>query len=60
MAKDRIQTQKNEFDAVAELAKQYRRIEMTAVVDDDYPSVRHEYENAVRLVIDAFKDNGRL
>lgn len=55
----RIAQQNKEFDAVAELAKQYRRITMTPVVDDDYPEVRHDYEHAVLDVIDAFKQNGR-
>lgn len=57
---DAITKQRAEFDAVAELAKQYRRITMTPVVDDDYPAVRFDYERAVRSCIDAFKQNGRL
>lgn len=56
----RIATQNAEFDAVKELAKQMRRIEMTPVVDDDYPSVRFDYERAVRAVIEACRANGRL
>jgi len=55
-----MELQKAEFDAVAELAKQYRRITMTPIVDDDYPEVRHGYEGAVRGVIEAFKANGRI
>jgi len=47
---DRIQTQHAEFDAVARLAEQYRRITMTPVVDDDYPEVRHTYEGALATV----------
>jgi len=60
VAKDKMQTQKNEFDKVAELAKQYRRIEFTPIVDDDYPEVRRDYERAVRDVIDAFRENERI
>jgi hypothetical protein len=56
---DRIALQNAEFDAVRELAEQYRRVTMTAVVDDDYPSVRADYERAVRMVIDTFRENGR-
>lgn len=55
----RIALQNAEFDAVAELSKQHGRIQLTPVVDDDYPSVRHDYEFAVGRVIDAFKRNGR-
>jgi NTP pyrophosphatase (non-canonical NTP hydrolase) len=36
-----------EFEAVAQLAKDYRRISMTPIVDDDYPEVRHDYESAM-------------
>lgn len=57
---ERIEKQNVEFDAVAELAAQYRRITLTAVVDDDYPEVRHGYESAMRTLIDAIRANGRL
>lgn len=56
----RIETQNAEFKAVDELAKQWRRIQMTPPVDDDYPEVRHDYEGAVRGAMAAFKANGRL
>lgn len=52
--------QNAEFDAVAELAKQYRRIEMTAVVDDEYPRVRGDYERAMQALMAAVVANGRL
>jgi hypothetical protein len=58
--KDKIQTQRAEFDAVADLAEQYRRVTMTAVVDDDYPEVRHYYEGALAAVLRAMKDNERF
>lgn len=57
---DRIELQNKEFDAVSELAKQYRRIVMTAIVDDDYPEVRHQYESAARALLRAFVANGRV
>jgi hypothetical protein len=57
---DRIKLQTAEFDAVAELAEQYRRITLTPIVDDDYPEVRYDYERAVRSAIAAFKANSRL
>lgn len=57
--KDKIQLQREEFDAVQELSKQMRRIELTMIVDDDYPAVRHDYERAVREIVEAFKANGR-
>lgn len=54
-----IETQNKEFDAVNELSKQWRRIQLTPPVDDDYPAVRFEYEQAVRAVMEAFEENGR-
>lgn len=56
----RIENQNVEFHAVDALAKQWHRIQLTPVVDDDYPEVRHGYESAVRNLIEAFKRNGRL
>lgn len=56
---DRMKLQTAEFDAVERLAEQYRRLCLTAIVDDDYPSVRHDYENAVRAALAAFAANGR-
>ena len=56
---NRIDLQNKEFDAVAELAEQYRRITLTPVVDDDYPEVRYDYERAVRALMTAFKANKR-
>jgi hypothetical protein len=53
-----IETQSAEFDAVAELVKRYRAL--PAVVDDDYPEMRHYYESAMRSLIDAIRANGRL
>lgn len=55
----RIDLQLAEFDAAAELAKQYRRVELTAVVDDEYPWVRADYERALVSLLAAAKANGR-
>src|SRR5262245_14678300 len=43
---ERIKLQRDESTAPQELAKQTRPVLMTAVVDDDYPEVRHEYDGA--------------
>lgn len=56
----KLETQSKEFDAVAELAKQYRRITMTPIVDDDYPEVRRDYERALSGLIAALRANGRI
>lgn len=55
-----MQSQKAEFDAVADLAEQYRRITCTPIVDDDYPEVRHHYESAMHRALRAIIANGRL
>lgn len=55
----RIDLQNAEFDACQWLAKQYRRLTATMVVDDDYPEIRHDYESAVRAFLKACKANGR-
>lgn len=56
--RDQMVLQTAEFDACAELAKQYRRITMTPVVDDDYPEVRHDYEVALAIFLRACTRNG--
>lgn len=57
---DAIAKQNKEFDAVERLLKEWRRLQMTPVVDDDYPEVRHYYESAMRDLIDAIRNNGRI
>lgn len=57
---DGIALMNAELDAGIEYAKQLRRHNMTPVVDDDYPQVRFEYDQACRALIDAFKANGRI
>lgn len=54
-----LELQNKEFDAVATLAKAYRAITLTPVVDDDYPEVRHVYDQALRALFDACKANNR-
>lgn len=57
---DRIALQNAEFDALEKLAEQYRRLSLTAVVNDDYPSVRHDYEAALKAFLNACAYNGRF
>lgn len=56
---DSVALQSEEFRALEELERQDRRLRMTAVVDDDYPEVRHAYEGALRAFLHACKANGR-
>jgi NTP pyrophosphatase (non-canonical NTP hydrolase) len=60
MKANRVALQCDEFDAVAKLAEEYRRITLTPVVDDDYPSVRRDYERAIGNLLAAMRMNGRL
>jgi hypothetical protein len=53
MSDDRIELQNKEFAAMNELAKQWRRLQMTPPVDDDYERVRFEYDQARRSFNDA-------
>jgi hypothetical protein len=55
-----IKLQNAEFAAARALAEALRIHDTVAVVDDDYPEVRHKYESAVRTLIDAFRANGRI
>lgn len=56
-----IESQDEEFLAVMELCVQWRRIQLTPVVDDDYPAVRHDYELAINnLLIYAVRNGRRL
>jgi hypothetical protein len=56
--KERFDRQLAEFDAAEELMKHYKRIQMTAIVDDDYPEVRHGYDAAARAFVTAALLNG--
>lgn len=53
-----MELQRKEFDAVDALAKALNS--MPAVVDDDYPEGRHNYESALANLIAAMKRNGRF
>jgi hypothetical protein len=55
-----IKEQREEFDAADRFAKELRRVSMTAVVDDDYPEVRHDYESALANLFLAMKKNDRF
>lgn len=54
---DRIQLQNDEFNALDRLGEAWRRLKQTAVVDDDYPEMRHRYEAALRDFIAALRAN---
>lgn len=56
--KDRMQLQTEEFDALDELIKRYNAL--PAIVDDDYPRMRHYYEGAAQVFLDACVANGRV
>lgn len=56
----RIALMNAELGAARDFAQALRRHNETAVVDDDYPRVRYEYDAAARRLIEAFKNNGRL
>lgn len=55
----KMKLQNAEFDAVSKLTVEWRRLQMTAVVDDDYPYIRSGYEGAVHAFLKASQDNGR-
>jgi hypothetical protein len=58
MLKDHLLVlQSNEFDRLNALIKAYNNL--PAVVDDDYPRMRHYYENALKTFLQACSDNGR-
>jgi NTP pyrophosphatase (non-canonical NTP hydrolase) len=54
----RMKPQSDEFDAAQEFARALRNL--PAIVDDDYPEMRHYYERAVQHLIRAFIGNGRM
>jgi hypothetical protein len=57
---DRIELQNREFNALEKLIEKYKIMCKVAVVDDDYPEVRHYYESALKDFLDALRNNGRL
>lgn len=48
-----MKLQKDEFNALDKLIKAYKNL--PAIVDDDYPEMRHYYEGALRAFIEAIK-----
>lgn len=57
---DKIELQNEEFKAAGAFAQALNRHNMTAVVDEDYPEVRHAYEGALANLIVAMRENGRF
>lgn len=53
----RMDLQNKEFETVDELAKQWKRLQLTPIVDDDYPEVRSGYEGALQRFLRAVNDN---
>lgn len=54
---ERIELQNKEFNALDNLIKAYTIMTNTAVVDDDYPAMRHNYNSALNRFIIATKIN---
>lgn len=54
-----MERQNSEFDALNILTVEWRRLQMTPVVDDDYPMVRSSYEGALYGFLRACGANGR-
>lgn len=59
-ALEQLKLQKAEFDAADRFAKKLKAHSQVAVVDDDYPMVRHEYESALLGLITAMRQNSRF
>ena len=55
---DKMKLQRDEFDAADEMATRLQSLNQTAIVDDDYPEMRHRYESALTQLIAAMKANG--
>lgn len=60
MNSDKMALQGAEFEAVNRLATEWRVLQMTPPVDDDYPYIRSGYERAVQGFLKACQANGRL
>jgi len=56
----RMELQSKEFAAANEFSKALKNHNQVAVIDDDYPEVRHRYEGALAELLKAMKDNGRF
>lgn len=55
----RIEQQNREFNTLDKLIIAWNRLKQTAVVEDDYPEMRHYYEAAIKDFLIACKENGR-
>jgi hypothetical protein len=55
---EKLEKQKREFDAFAELSKAYEQL--PAIVDDDYPDARERYELMLHRFLVRCKENGRM
>jgi len=58
--KNPMQTQRKEFDAFAVDAKSFNTLCSVAIVDDDYPMVRHRFESDLTALITAMRENDRF
>lgn len=56
---NRMELQTKEFDAADAFAKALRALNLTPIVDDDYPQVRRRYEHALEQLLVACAANGR-
>lgn len=55
MTADKMRTQRSEFEALIDLEEAFKRL--PAIVDDDYPERRHNYEGLLRDFIKAVVAN---
>lgn len=61
MATDKqIKKQSDEFKAAFKFEEATRILRQTAIVDDDYPSVRYSYEMRLQQLLEAMYANGRF
>lgn len=49
-----------ELNALEHAARQATRLRFTAPVDDDFPQVKFEYDQSMRILIDAMREYGRF
>lgn len=56
---DELQLALTEFDVARAFVKQVQRLSMTPVVDDDFPAVKRDYDQAATNLLQAFHNNHR-
>lgn len=49
-----------ELSAIEHAARHVTRLRSTPPVDDDFPQVKFEYEQSIRTLVDALRENKRL